>query len=174
MAEVKTVSFVPLNGKNYPTWKVQCRMTLTKDGLWGIIDETEVDSGRDHAEANSKFTVRRDRALVIIVLLIELSLLYLIGEPEDPVIVWRKLRDHFQKKTWVNRLDLRRKLYSLCLKEGVSVQQHIKKMTEIFEELSVIDDPITEEDRVFYWLVCQILLVCLLQHLKQILNLYQK
>ena len=113
MAEVKSVSFVPLNGKNYPTWKVQCRIALTKDVLWGIVNETEVDPGRDHAEAHTKFTVRRDRALAIIVLSIEPSLLYLIGEPEDPVVVWRKLRDHFKKKTWENRLDLRRKLYIL-------------------------------------------------------------
>ena len=37
MAEVKTVSVVPLNERNYPTWKVQCRMALIKDGLWGIV-----------------------------------------------------------------------------------------------------------------------------------------
>ena len=66
--------------------------------------------------------------------------------------MWKKLRDHFQKKTWANRLELRRKLYSLCLKEGAPVQEHIKKMTEIFDELSVIDDPITEEDRVVHLL----------------------
>ena len=59
--------------------------------------------------------------------------------------MWRKLREHFQKKTWSNRLDLRRKVYSLHLKEGDSVQ-HIKKMTGFFDELSVIDDPITKVD----------------------------
>ena len=32
-SESKTVTVVPLNGANYPTWKVQCRMTLMKDGL---------------------------------------------------------------------------------------------------------------------------------------------
>ena len=96
--------------------------------------------------------MRRDRALAIIVLSIEPSLLYLIGEPEDPVVVWRKLRKHFQKKTWANRLDLKRKLYSLHLKKEESVQQHIKKLTEMFHELSVIDDPITEEDRVVHLL----------------------
>ena len=41
MAEVKTVSIVPLNGSNYPTWKLQCKMALMKDGLWTIVDKTE-------------------------------------------------------------------------------------------------------------------------------------
>ena len=34
MAESKTtVTIVPLSGKNYPTWKVQCRMALMRENL---------------------------------------------------------------------------------------------------------------------------------------------
>ena len=36
-SDLKTVTVVPLNGLNYSTWKVQCRMALLKDGLWGIV-----------------------------------------------------------------------------------------------------------------------------------------
>ena len=56
------------------------------------------------------------------------------------MIVWKKLLDQFQKKTWANKLELRRKLYLLQLKDGESVQKHIKAMTEIFDNLSVIGD----------------------------------
>lgn len=143
---------IQLNGKNYPTWKVQCRMALIKDGLWGIVNETEPEPTAAQAESRKKFLQRRDRALATIVLSIEPSLLYLLGNPEDPVAVWKRLRDHFQKKTWANRLELRRKLYRLRLKEGESVQNHIKAMTEIFEELSVIDDPVSDEDKVVHLL----------------------
>ena len=52
----------------------------------------------------------------------------------------KKLWDQFQKKMWANKLVLRRRLYSLKLKEGDSVQEHIHKMTEIFEELAVIGE----------------------------------
>ena len=38
------------------------------------------------------------------------------------------------------------------MKEGESVQQHVKVMTEVFETLSVIGDPIIEEDRVVHLL----------------------
>ena len=67
-----------------------------------------------------KFVARRDRTLAIIVLSVETSLLYLIGDPEDPIVVWQKLADQFQKKTWANKLELQRKLYSLLLKDGDS------------------------------------------------------
>ena len=35
-------SIVPLNGSNFATWKVQCRMALMRDDLWGYVDGTEV------------------------------------------------------------------------------------------------------------------------------------
>ena len=95
-SDLKTVTVVPLNGLNYSTWKVQCRMALLKDGLWGIVNGTEVapDETAD-ADKHAKF--------------IEPKLLYLIGNPEDPVVVWKKLMDQFQKKTWANKLELERK-----------------------------------------------------------------
>ena len=107
--------------------------------------ETEV-------EKYAKFVARRDRTLAIIVLSVETLLLYLIGDPEDPIVIWQKLADQFQKKTWANKLELQRKLYSLLLKDGDSVQEHIKAMTEIFNGLSVIGDSVSEENRVVHLL----------------------
>jgi hypothetical protein len=104
------------------------------------------------AEDLAKFVARRDRALATIVLSVDPSLLYLLGDPQEPAVVWEKLTNQFQKKTWANKLALCRKLYSLRLKDGESIQKHIKEMTEIFDGLAVIDDPITEEDRVVHLL----------------------
>ena len=47
MAESKSVTIVPLNGSNYPTWKVQCRMALMNDSLWGIVKATETPPEED-------------------------------------------------------------------------------------------------------------------------------
>ena len=145
-------TIIPLNGKNYPTWKIQCRMALIKDGLWSIVNGTEEVPGVGNAEARRKYLTRRDRALALVVLAVEPSLLYLLGDPEDPMVVWKKLEEQFQRKTWANKLQLRRKLFSLKLKEGGSVNEHVKTMTETFEELAVIGDPVSEEDRVVHLL----------------------
>eukprot|EP00794_Sanderia_malayensis_P003847 gene3847-4383_t len=101
-SETKNVSVMPLKGSNYPTWKIQCRMALMKDGLWSIVDESETAPPRTEADKYAKFVNRRNRALVIIVLSIDPSLLYLLGDPQDPVTVWKKIADQFQKKTWAN------------------------------------------------------------------------
>ena len=84
----------------------------------------------------TKFLTRRDRALAIVVLSIDPSLLYLIGaDPEDLVEVWGILQHQFQRNTWANKLSLRRRLHSFHLRDGNSVQDHIKAMTELFNNL---------------------------------------
>ena len=55
------------------------------------------------------------------------------------------MSEQFQNKTWANKLELRRKPYSLQLKEE-SVQEHIREMTELFEALAVIGAAVSDED----------------------------
>ena len=77
-------------------------MALMKDGLWNIVNGTETTPTGD-GDRRAKFLAQKDRALATIVLSVEPTLLYLIGDPEDPILVWKKLADQFQKKTWVNK-----------------------------------------------------------------------
>ncbi|KAK3894704.1 hypothetical protein Pcinc_001550 [Petrolisthes cinctipes] len=151
MAEPKS-TVVPLDGRNYATWKVQCKMALIKEDVWSLVDGTEPLPDPTDTNKYSKYVLKKNKALAIVVLSVDPKLLYLLGEPEDPKEVWNKLADQFQKKTWSNKLQLRRRLYALRLKEGGSVQEHIKTMTEIFNELSVIGDQMNEEDRVVHLL----------------------
>ena len=129
--ESKIVSVVPLRDSNYATWKLQCQMALMKEDLWSIVNETETPLAEDATAATiAKYCTRKDRALATIVLSINPSLLYLIGDFKEPVEVWKKLKRQFQKKTWANKLMLHCKLHFLHLKEGESVQEHIKKINE--------------------------------------------
>ena len=54
MAEAKTITIVPLNESNYGTWKIQCRMALMKDGLWGIVSGTEAAPAESDADKYKK------------------------------------------------------------------------------------------------------------------------
>ena len=56
------------------------------------------------------------------------------------------------KKLWVNRIELRRKLYSLRLLDGESVLEHVQKITELFNALAAVGDPLSDEDRVVHLL----------------------
>ena len=87
-----------------------CTMALKNDRVWSIVSGTaeapacDVDSKELECYAG-----RRDIVLATVVLSIDSSLLYLIGDPVKTVAVWKKLEEQFQKKLWVNRLNLRLK-----------------------------------------------------------------
>ncbi|KAK3880875.1 hypothetical protein Pcinc_014673 [Petrolisthes cinctipes] len=127
-------------------------MALIKEDVWSLVNGTEPIPDPTDTNKYSNYVLKKNKALAIVVLSVDPKLLYLLGEPEDPKEVWNKLADQFQKKTWSNKLQLRRRLYALRLKEGGSVQEHIKTMTEIFNELSIIGDQMNEEDRVVHLL----------------------
>ena len=81
-------------------------MALMREGLWNIVNGSEHPPDLTQADLRAKFAARKDCALAIIVLSVEPSLLYLLGDLEDPVAAWKKLADQFQKKTWANKLEL--------------------------------------------------------------------
>ena len=143
--EVKS-AIVLLKEGNYPTWKVQVKMCLMKDDLWDIVSGTEI--APTDASKLAAFNKRKDRALATIVLSVDPKLLYLIGDPVEPDAVWTKLQDVFQKKSWSNKLRLKKKLYNLKLADNGSMQEHLKSFVELFDALAVAGETIKDEDRV--------------------------
>ena len=140
-----------LTRKNYPTWKLQCRMQLLKDGLWGFVEETEIfpDDVLTTEYDVDKYWLRKNKALATIVLSVDESLLYLLGsEPTEPAVVWKQLSEQFQKNSWANKVSLRRKLSNMKMGSRDSVQKHLKSMTELFQELAIVGEPMDEEGRV--------------------------
>ena len=153
----KRLLIEPLKGPNYATWLVQAKMALIKDSLYNLVTGTEAAPADTATQAvKSAYKVRADKALAIIVLSVDTSLLYLLENPEDPVAVWNTLSGHFRKKTWANKLQLRRKIINtryVVTREGSSrIDSHIKIMSEIFSELTAVGDVISQEDRVVYLL----------------------
>ncbi|KAF2347659.1 Integrase catalytic core [Trinorchestia longiramus] len=71
-----------------------------------------------------------------------------MGNPTDPVEVWRKLQNTFQKKSWANKFRLKKKLFNMKLENGQNLQDHLKVCVKLFEELAIIGDPMEEEERV--------------------------
>jgi len=70
-----------------------------------------------------------------------------MGDPNDPEVVWVRPKwgsqpkfNQFQRKSLANRLCLRRKLNNLILSVGGCMQDHLKTLIGIYDELSVIKD----------------------------------
>ena len=95
--ETTKILIILLNGPNYATWKVQCKLALMKEGLWNFV--TGDENAPENQGEQAKYLLRRDRALVTTVLFVDPTLLYLLGaDPENPAVVWKKLADQSQKE----------------------------------------------------------------------------
>ena len=72
-----------------------------KGGLWSIVSVAE----RVPAEVEAERLEARDRALAVVVLSVDPTLLYLLRDTSDLVNeVPLKLSDQFQKKKWASNL----------------------------------------------------------------------
>ena len=110
-----------------------------------------LENALENQGEQAKYLLQRDRALSTIVLSADPTRLHLFRpDHENSTVVSKKVADQFQKKTWKNKLALRRKLYNLKLKDGQSMQKHVKMLAEIFDKLSVIGDPLDKENQVVH------------------------
>ena len=63
-------------------------MALIRGGLWNVVKEMAiVPSSKTDAIFHTKYLLHKDRALAMIILSVEQSLLYFIGDPNDPAVV---------------------------------------------------------------------------------------
>ena len=95
MAEGRnTVAIIPLNSQNYGTWKVQAKLALCMARRWRLLMRLLWPSS---------MYVKTNKALAILGLSIDPTLLYLLDGIDDPKAAWKKLHDQYCKKTWANK-----------------------------------------------------------------------
>ena len=51
--ETSKILVKPLNGPNYATWKVQCKIALIKEGLWNTVTRIENAPENQGEQANT-------------------------------------------------------------------------------------------------------------------------
>jgi len=56
------------------------------------------------------------------------------------------LKKHFERETFASKLFLKKRFSQSEMKEGTSLDQHLKPMKDITDKLSAIGAPLSEED----------------------------
>ena len=137
-----------LDSKNWMTWKFQIRHLLLGKGLWGFVDGTEELPEDPSAQIREEFKKKEQRAFSTIALAVCTTQLYLITSCEKPKDAWDALRNNFEHKTLANKLFLKKQYFRNEMKEGTSIETHLKHMKGITDKLASIGAPISEEDQV--------------------------
>ena len=121
---------------------------LMAKGLWSLVDGSEVLADGASEEGVALFHSRLHKAFSTIILAIDSAQLYLVTSCEEPKQAWDALKNHFERETLANKLLLKKQYFRSEMKEGTSVDQHLKHMKDITDKLAAIGAPISEEDQV--------------------------
>ena len=134
-----------LDDSNWMTWKFQMHHLLLAKGLWGYVDSTEKLAEDATAAVKADFSKKSQKAFSTIIMAISTSQLYLVAWYDQPKDAWDKLCEHFECKTLANKLFLKIRTE---MREGTSMEMHLKHMKEISDKVAAIGAPIAEEDQV--------------------------
>ena len=116
--------------------------------LWGLVDGTEELQEDADDQHRAEFERRRQKAFSSMVMAISTAQLYLVTSFDQPQDAWDALRNHFERETLANKLFLKKKYFRTEMKDGTSMEAHLKHMKEITDKLAAIGSPINEEDQV--------------------------
>lgn len=126
----KTIVFEKLNNKNYLTWSFKMKMLLIREELWDVIEGTIVEN-----ELEAETARKKQRALSMIVLLIENDQIVLVRNAVDGVEAWNILKNYHQKSTLSKRI----RIFKMELAQGASMHDHLNQICELYSELAEMD-----------------------------------
>ena len=139
--------------KNWQVWKYQMQVILEARELWGHVDGTatrpalsESSSSGSSAQSTFEKAVRKTKALLVTS--INSGLVHLITECQTPKEIWDKLKERFERNTVANKLFLKQKFFSMKMKDSDSVDEHLRRMKEITDQLAAIKAPIPEDEHI--------------------------
>ena len=109
---------------------------------------TEDENAPENQGEQAKYLLRRDCALVATVLSVDPTLLHLHGaDPENPAVVWKKLADQSQKEEDMGeQIGPTKNVVQFKAERWQSMQKHVKMLVKISDELSIIGDPLDEQN----------------------------
>ena len=141
-------SIEKLNGSNWNAWNFQMKHLLMAKGLWSLVDGSEALASEASVATVALFQSRLHKAFSTIVMAIDSFQLHLVTSCEEPKQASKALKNHFKRKTIANKLLLKKQYFRSEMKEGTSVNKHLKHMKDITDKLAAIGAPISEEDQV--------------------------
>jgi hypothetical protein len=119
------------NGKNnFELWKLKVWDLLVQQGLHKALDgNTPMSMTYDHWEDIDA------RALNTIQLCLPDNVLFNIVGEETITDLWSRMESLYMTKSLTNQIYLKRKLYSLWLKEGTKIADHLNVFSTYASEL---------------------------------------
>ncbi|GJW39229.1 hypothetical protein Tco_0065074 [Tanacetum coccineum] len=125
---------------NFSLWRIKIRALLKQQGIWAPI------SGKKPADmTDANYNLQEEKAHSTILLCLSDEVLDEVGDEETAAGVWKKLETIYMAKSLTNKLLLKQRLFSLRMKEGTSLKEHLDALNSILMDLKNVEVKIKVE-----------------------------
>ena len=144
------VDLEKFTGQNdFNMWKIKMEALLITQGLKEDIDPVSKLEG---GEASSSKTLEQvaeidKKARSTIVLSLGDSVIREVAKEKTVAGLWAKLENLYMTKSLANRLYIKKKMFSLKMIEGASLDEHIDEFNKVCDELETIDEGLNDESK---------------------------
>lgn len=137
MASSARFDIQKLNGSNYAVWKCKVENLLVRDKVWCAIRD-DPPAEESPAEAKREWLEKDDQARSAIFLLVEDNQLIHIMGSTTAKQAWDKLKGHYERTTYSNKIFLLRDIFLTKLQEDGNMEDHITEMLKQVNRLSAM------------------------------------
>ena len=134
------------SGENdFSLWRIKMKALLVHQGLSTAIDVEAL--GKLKASDANKAREIDSKAHSAILLSLGDEVLREVSKEKEALAIWEKLEALYMKKSLANRLYLKKKLYTLEMKDTKGLRKHLDEFYKIMLNLNSISVKIEDEDQ---------------------------
>lgn len=151
MASSAKFSVTPFDGKNnFGLWQIKMKALLRREGNVKALE------GRYPDDMTTAETEEMDeKAHSAIQLSLQDNVLREVADEDTAAGLWKKLESLYMTKSLTTKLYLKKRLYTLRMKEGTSLQDHLDEFNQIVMDIKNIGIKLEEEDQALL-LICSL------------------
>ncbi|KAH9704628.1 CCHC-type domain-containing protein [Citrus sinensis] len=138
------------NRKNdFNMWKVKMEALLVTQGLGDAIQPVTKNERKELSSSKTPEHVaeidRKVRGTIILSLAD--SVIREVAKEPTVVDLWAKLESIYMKKSLANRLYIKKRMFTLKMVEGISLDDHLDEFNKVYDTLEIIDVALYDEDK---------------------------
>ncbi|KAJ9538194.1 hypothetical protein OSB04_030927 [Centaurea solstitialis] len=133
---------------NFSLWRIKMRALLKQQSIW-----TPLSGERPEVMTESEFAKQDEKTHSTILLSLADEVIYEVADEESAASLWLKLESLYMTKSLTNKLLLKQRLFSLRMKEGMLLKEHLDELNSILMDLKNVEVKIDDEDAALILLV---------------------
>lgn len=134
---------------DFNMWKIKMEALLITQGLGNAIEPASKKEGMEGSSSTTPEQAAEidKKARSTIILSLGDSVIREVAKERTIAGLWTKLENLYMTKSLANRLYIKKKMFSLRMVEGSSLDEHIDEFNKVCDALETIDEGLSDESK---------------------------